>query len=167
MPDAPAPEPAAVPGRSRRAPLPPQPGPHRGLSGPLVGIAVAFDREVPGSDPEDFAGRALNLARWELADAAEEAGLAPLDEFVSLSPEESEILAADLNFDSDVDAITPAGWFDPGAGLELVRTLRQSVSRDPDEFPSSGRLRDELAALEQLLEDAARAGAQFRLSVAY
>lgn len=132
-----------------------------------VGLSVAFDRPVAGARPESFAGMALNRARWELADAAEAAGLDPLDEFVSLSPEESEILAADLNFDSEVDRTTPAGWFDAATGLELVRLLRSRVTEAPDEFPDAPALGAELSGLEELLGAAAAAGANFRLSVAY
>lgn len=132
-----------------------------------VGLSVAFDRPVPGARPEAFAGMALNRARWELAEAAEAAGLDPLDEFVSLSPEESEILAADLNFDSEVDRTTPAGWFDARTGLELVRRLRTRVGEAPDEFPDAAALGAELSGLEELLAAAAAAGANFRLSVAY
>ena len=84
--------------------------------------------------PEDFEGYALNQARWELSEAAEAADLQPLDEFVSMSPEESEILAADLNFDTDVDALTPAGWFDSRIGLRLVQTLLGTVTEDPEAF---------------------------------
>ena len=132
-----------------------------------VGISVAFDRPVPGAVPEDFAGRALNRARWELAEAAEAAGFEPLDEFVSLSPEESEILADDLRFDSDPDRATPAGWFDSADGLALVRALAARVEAAPDEFPETEALRGELARLESLLAAASAAGARFRLSVAY
>lgn len=132
-----------------------------------VGIAVALDRAVEGVDPDNFEGHALNQARWELSEAAEEAGLRPLDEFVSLSPEESEILASDLNFDSDVDAVTPAGWFDARDGLRLVQSLLGTVSRDPDAFPGEDTLLTELTELEAVLSAAARAGARFRLSVAY
>ena len=132
-----------------------------------VGIAVALDREVAGANPDDFEGRALNQARWELSEAAEEAGLRPLDEFVSLSPEESEILASDLNFDADVDAVTPAGWFEARVGLRLVQTLLGAVSEDPDAFPGEDALVTELTELEAVLSAAARAGARFRLSVAY
>lgn len=117
--------------------------------------------------PEDFEGYALNQARWELSEAAEAAGLRPLDEFVSMSPEESEILADDLNFDSDVDSVTPAGWFDSGHGLQLVQTLRGAVTEDPDAFPGEDRLLAELTALEAVLSAAVGAGARFRLSVAY
>ena len=117
--------------------------------------------------PEEFEGYALNRARWELSEAAEDAGLRPLDEFVSLSPEESEILADDLNFDSDVDASTPAGWFDAETGLRLVRTLQEAVRGEPAAFPGDDALLAELALLESVLAAAARAGANFRLSVAY
>ena len=132
-----------------------------------VGIGIVLDREVEGTEPEAFAGRALSLARWELYEAAEDAGLQPLDEFVSLSPEESEILAADLNFDSEVDAVSPAGWFEAGAGLELIRTLLGRVTADPEGFPESGDLLRELTEMERLLRAAAGSGARFRLSVAY
>ena len=132
-----------------------------------VGISVALDREVVGANPDDFEGKALNLARWELSEVAEEAGLRPLDEFVSLSPEESEILAADLNFDSDVDAVTPAGWFDSEVGLRLVQTLLGTVAEDLDAFPGEDTLLTELTELEAVLSAAVRAGARFRLSVAY
>lgn len=132
-----------------------------------VGISVVLDREVEGVNPDDFEGRALNQARWELSEAAEEAGLQPLDEFVSMSPEESEILASDLNFDSDVDAVTPAGWFDARVGLRLVQTLLGTVAEDPDAFPGEETLLTELADLETVLSAAVHAGARFRLSVAY
>ena len=132
-----------------------------------VGIAVAFDREITGLVPEAFEGYALNQARWELSEAAEAAGLRPLDEFVSLSAEESEILADDLNFDTDVDAVTPAGWFDSGSGLQLVQTLRGAVIEDPGAFPAEDRLLAELGELEALLTAAVSAQARFRLSVAY
>jgi hypothetical protein len=132
-----------------------------------VGIAVALDREVEGVSPDDFEGHAINQARWELSEAAEEAGLQPLDEFVSLSPEESEILASDLNFDADVDAVTPAGWFDARTGLRLVQTLLGIVAEDPDAFPGEDRLVAELTELEAVLSAAVHAGARFRLSVAY
>ena len=132
-----------------------------------VGIAVALDREVAGVIPEKFEGYALNQARWELSEAAEEAGLRPLDEFVSLSPDESEILASDLNFDSDVDAVTPVGWFDARDGLRLVQSLLGTVAEDPDAFPGEDTLVTELTELEAVLSAAAQAGARFRLSVAY
>ena len=117
--------------------------------------------------PEDFEGYALNQARWELSEAAEAADLQPLDEFVSMSPEESEILAADLNFDTDVDALTPAGWFDSRIGLRLVQTLLGTVTEDPEAFPGEHTLIAELTELETILSAAVRAGARFRLSVAY
>lgn len=132
-----------------------------------VGIAVALDREVEGVSPDDFEGHAINQARWELSEAAEEAGMQPLDEFVSLSPEESEILASDLNFDADVDAVTPAGWFEARVGLRLVEALLGAVAKDPDAFPGEDALLAELTALEAVLSAATRAGARFRLSVAY
>ncbi len=132
-----------------------------------VGLSVALDREVEGADPDRFAGHALNQARWELSEAAEAAGLPPLDEYVSLSPEESEILAADLNFDSDVDAVTPAGWFRAEEGLALVRALLGRVVGDPEAFPESEAVQAELTQLEALLAAAAGAGVNFRLSVAY
>ena len=132
-----------------------------------VGISVALDRQVEGVTPEDFEGYALNQARWELSEVAEEAGLQPLDEFVSMSPEESEILAADLNFDTDVDAVTPAGWFDSRVGLRLVQTLLGTVSGDPGGFPGEDTLVTELTELETVLSAAVRAGARFRLAVAY
>lgn len=128
---------------------------------------MALDREVAGVVPEEFEGYALNQARWELSEAAEEAGLRPLDEFVSMSPEESEILADDLNFDSDVDAVTPAGWFDPRDGLRLIQTLLGTVAEDPDAFPGEDTLVTELTELEAVLSAAVGAGARFRLSVAY
>ncbi len=132
-----------------------------------VGISVALDRQVEGVTPEDFEGYALNQARWELSEVAEEAGLQPLDEFVSMSPEESEILAADLNFDTDVDAVTPAGWFDSRVGLRLVQTLLGTVSGAPEGFPGEDTLVTELTELETVLSAAVRAGARFRLAVAY
>ena len=128
---------------------------------------MALDREVAGVVPEEFEGYALNQARWELSEVAEEAGLRPLDEFVSMSPEESEILADDLNFDSDVDAVTPAGWFDPRDGLRLVQTLLGTVAEDPDAFPGEDTLVTELTELEAVLSAAVGVGARFRLSVAY
>ena len=128
---------------------------------------MALDREVAGVVPEEFEGYALNQARWELSEAAEEAGLRPLDEFVSMSPEESEILADDLNFDSDVDAVTPAGWFDPRDGLRLVQTLLGTVAEGPAAFPGEDTLVTELTELEAVLSAAVGAGARFRLSVAY
>ncbi len=132
-----------------------------------VGLSVALDRRVEGAEPEAFAGHALNRARWELSEAAEEAGLKPLDEFVSLSAEESEILAADLNFDADVDSVSPAGWFSAAAGLELVDALRAAVRAAPEEFGDAAGVLGELEGLRGILDRAAKAGARFRLSVAY
>ncbi len=132
-----------------------------------VGISLALDRRVEGAETDSFAGHALHRARWELSEAAEELGLPPLEEFVSLSPEESEILAADLHFDSDVDATTPAGWFPAPDGLRLVRALLERTAEDPDSFPDPEALQAELGQLEALLGAAASAGARFRLAVAY
>ena len=132
-----------------------------------VGLSVDLDRDVEGAEPEIFAGHAMNAARWELYEAAEEAGLTPLDEFVSLSPEESEILAADLNFDADVDTAAPAGWFEAGSGLALVEALLSSVRSDPDDYADPEAVLAELRALHQILTLATVARARFRLSVAY
>lgn len=132
-----------------------------------VGLSVALDREVEGAEPELFAGHALNRARWELYEAAEEAELTPLDEFVSLSAEESEILAADLKFDADVDSVSPAGWFPAHQGLELVEVLLASVRRSPEEYDDPDTVLTELEALHHILVAAVRNGAHFRLSVAY
>lgn len=132
-----------------------------------VGLAIALDRAVEGADAEAFAGHALNRARWELYEAAEEAGLAPLDEFVSLSADETEILAADLKFDTDPDQTTPAGWFDAADGLHLIRTLLTAVETAPDDIPDAASVLEELRTLNDLLHRATRTGARFRLSVAY
>ncbi len=132
-----------------------------------VGISIALDRPVAGFAPDEFAGHALNQARWELSEVAEAAGLSPLDEFVSLSPEETEILAADLNFDADADAVTPAGWFRAQDGLDLIRALRAGLDADPEAFPAPAALRSELAQLEEMLAAATEARARFRFSVAY
>ncbi len=132
-----------------------------------VGLSVALDRDVEGAEPEIFAGHAMNAARWELYEAAEEAGLTPLDEFVSLSPEETEILAADLNFDTDVDTAAPVGWFPAHEGLALVKTLTAAVQRAPEDYADPEAVLTELQSLQQILSLATRARAHFRLAVAY
>ena len=132
-----------------------------------VGLSVALDRDVAGTDPELFEGHALNAARWELYEAAEEADLRPLDEYVSLSPDEAEILAADLNFDADVDTAAPAGWFSADQGLALVEALEAAVKAAPDEYADPDTVLIELRSLREILARAVAARARFRLAVAY
>lgn len=130
-----------------------------------LGFEIVLEQEVEGVDPKDVDGRTLARQRHALDAVAHEMDLPGLGEFVAFSQTEAETLAADMKFE---DAVVGSGrWFDCGKGLEVVRAIHAYLGENPDEVDDAESVREELLAMQRILEAAEAAGSRFRLSVDY
>jgi hypothetical protein len=131
------------------------------------GLLITLEREIPGVDPDDFAGRAVAAARHDLESIAQDLDLPGLGEFVSFGRAEAEALAEDMKFDTPTAGKSTARWFSSARGLEVVRALTGHLEKSPDEVNDPDAVLEELRAVERILEAAERESVGFRLSVDY
>ncbi|RZO58132.1 MAG: hypothetical protein EVA89_19995 [Sandaracinaceae bacterium] len=110
-------------------------------------------------------GKVILAERGALADAAERAGVVPLDAFDAYAHLE---LPADFDGDPDwlakLQEEAEARWFDPHDALVSVAAI-QEAALDGLERYSSQETRGALAALRRALEAAAARGVRFHLDV--
>lgn len=97
---------------------------------------------------------------WERLDkVAADRGLATLNQFVSIDPEEAAELSG---MDPDELGLPPLEWFDPAAGLAAVRALAALLRTEPKVVPGAAALRAELETVERELTAAQQRNARFR-----
>ena len=127
----------------------------------VVSAAFFLVLEDSGSDIDSHVdGKALSRAEKRLATLAAAAGVTPLLEFFSVSPDE----VSDLLGDVDIE-LPPAQWFSATDGLATVRALASGVRAKPEKGDDA--LLADLHAMESVLGQAAARGVRWRLVADY
>ncbi len=130
-----------------------------------VALYVALEKEVPGFDASSVCGKSLAGAQEELDAIARREGLAPLESFLSVAPE-------DVRAFLEGEGETPEGlelpaeeWFSPAEGLKTVRGLLHRLGEEPSAVRRARAVRDDLEAVEQVLVAANEHGVRFHLAI--
>jgi len=121
---------------------------------------IVLERNVPGFD-HGIDGKVLGHASKALDAVAEEAGVPPLMEFFSASPEELAAFAEDQGIDSTDSELPAEAWFSAEDGLKTVRALLQAA----EDGKLAGNIADELRAFKKVLEVARDNGVGWHLAV--
>ncbi len=129
-----------------------------------VALFIVLERHIAGFDP-GVSGKALGRARAQLDALAEVAGVKPLMEFYSASPEvlfkfaQSEGVAIEEN----EGPIPPERWFLAEDGLVTIRGLKDAAKAEKIE--NLGRILADLDEIERVLETAKENGVRWHLVV--
>ncbi len=122
---------------------------------------VALEREIPGFDPF-VNGKFIAKAGDQLDAIAKSAGVTPLMDFFSASPETLESLPEEAGEDTLVGAPSEQ-WFSADEGLKTVRVLLQATS--DGKLTSSDKIASDLRELEAVLEKARAHGVRWHLAI--
>jgi hypothetical protein len=130
---------------------------------------IVPEREVQGLDPF-VNGKALGHAQ-HLDRMAAEAGVRPILEFFSISPEEAAAAIEDLGGGVPVDGLEPETWFDAAEGLHTVRGMLRYLSENPTtrwatKVEPEAIARD-LREFEAILSGLEEAGVRWHLAIDY
>ena len=122
---------------------------------------VVLEREVAGFDPS-VNGKFIAKAGDQLDAIAKSAGVTPLMDFFSASPEMLEGLMEDAGEDTFVGAPSEQ-WFSAEDGLKTVRVLLEATSNGT--LPSSDKIASDLREFETVLEKALSHGVRWHLAI--
>jgi hypothetical protein len=125
---------------------------------------IVLERKISGFD-HDVDGKALSGAGKVLDALAGDAGVQPLMDFFSASPEELAGFSEDQGIDLKEKAIKlpPEKWFSADEGLKTVRALIQAVDNGKTEH--ADKILDDLKEFKKVLEVARNNGVGWHLAV--
>lgn len=123
-------------------------------------LVAVFEREVPKVGKVGGDNRALLRAKERLDRLAADNGIVPLSTFESYSPDDNAEMIAEL----DPPDLPPAEWFAAADGVDTVNKLYELLEDYPG-IANRDHLLEDLSALGDVLEAAARAGVRFRLAI--
>jgi hypothetical protein len=144
-----------------------------------VALFIVADRSVDGIDTfvdgkalahcrragaKDRGGR---QADRHLESLAREAGVRPLMEFFSASPEDILAFLSEHDQEPPDVELPPEQWFSPEEGLTTVRGLLAYLQAHPDAAAEVDRLFEDLRQFDEVLVGLAAAGAKWHLAVDY
>jgi hypothetical protein len=124
-----------------------------------LALYVALEKEVPGVDASSVCGKALAKAQARLDGIARQHGLTPLEDFLSVAPEDVAALLGDEGEAPEGLGLPAEQWFDPADGLRTVRGLLTHGGDRP------AGVRDDLEATERVLLAARQHGVRFHLAL--
>ncbi|HEX4590072.1 MAG TPA: hypothetical protein VH120_09100 [Gemmataceae bacterium] len=131
-----------------------------------AGWYVALERELPGVGgvlPNN--GKALLFAQHHLEEIARRRfGIPPLKTFFSSDPAAVASYLAEQGIEADPDELADEAWYDPMDALPTVRRLLESLSDPPVGLGQVERVRADLAAMAEILEQAADACVRFHIA---
>jgi hypothetical protein len=128
-----------------------------------LGWHVALSSPVPAVAAIQVDGKALIHRQRDLDELAEQRGLAPLTDFVSVHPPSVARFLEQQGLDPQDYPIPEEEWFAAGEGLRTVRGLLEHLRARPDSLLDAQRIIRDLTAIEQVLTAAEAAAVQFHL----
>ena len=132
-----------------------------------VALFIVAEREVPGLDTF-VNGKALGRAKPRQLDRlAQAAGVRPLGEFYSISPEEAVAAVEGFGGEMPAGGYPPERWFPAEDGLASVRGLLAHLAASPDAIREVDAIRDDLQQFQEVLSGLAAAGVGWHLAVDY
>jgi hypothetical protein len=131
-----------------------------------VALYIVLERKVEGFD-HAVNGKALGRAGSALDRLAESAGVQPLMQFFSASPQESAAITEGEGIDIESTGIRlpPERWFPAEDGLKTVRALIQEATKG--NIDRADRIVDDLKEFQNILETAKANGIGWHLAVDY
>lgn len=123
-------------------------------------LVAVFEQEVPKVGKVGGDNRALLRAKERLDRLAADNGIVPLSTFESYSPGDNAEMIEEL----DPPDLSPTEWFAAADGVDAVNNLYELLEDYPG-LANRDHLLEDLSALGDVLEAAARAGVRFRLAI--
>ena len=130
-----------------------------------VALYIVAEQEVPGLDTS-VNGKALGRSN-QLDGLAERAGVRPLMEFYSISPEEAAAFLEDAGGEGPKEGFPAEQWFPAEDGLATVRGLLAYLAAFPRAVANKGAIVSDLQEFEDVLSRLATAGIRWHLAVDY
>jgi hypothetical protein len=130
-----------------------------------VALYVALEKEVPGFDASSVCGKCLARAQRRLDGIAREQGIWPLEDFISVDPEDALALLEGEGAVPEGLELPAAEWFGPAEGLRTVRGLLRGVRDNPSSVYQAAGVCDDLEAAERVLVAAQEHGVRFHLAI--
>jgi hypothetical protein len=142
-----------------------------------VALFIVADRSVDEMDifvngkalahcrPAGAKDRGGRQADRHLETLARQAGVRPLMEFFSASPEDILALFSEQDEEPPEVELPPEQWFSPDEGLTTVRGLLAYLEIHPDAAAEVDRLIEDLREFEEVLVGLNAAGAKWHLAV--
>lgn len=142
-----------------------------------VALFIVAERPVEGLDtfvdgkalahcrPSESKARGGRQTENYLEVLARAAGVRPLMEFISESPEDVQELLDEEDEDLPVIEVPPERWFLASEGLATVRGLLSQLSADPDGTAESEHVIADLRQFETILARLDAEGVRWHLSV--
>ncbi len=132
----------------------------------VEGLDTFVDGKAPARCRPAGAKRRFGKASARhLEHLAREAGVRPLMEFFSMSPESFEALIADEGVEPPPGELPPEQWFPAAEGLATVRGLLAYLTSHPEAADEVDRLIGDLRQFEDVLGRLDDEGARWHLAV--
>jgi hypothetical protein len=128
-----------------------------------LGWHVALERELPVESAAPTDGKSLIFYQRELEAAAQQLGLAPLQQFVSAIPEKVRDYLAQQGLNAEQFPLADEEWFSAADGLQTVRGLLAHLQSAPRTVTDPTRVVRDLQRIERILDIAERAQVRFHL----
>src|SRR6516225_5658503 len=119
-------------------------------------LFIVVEHEVPGLGTF-VNGKALGRSN-HLEGLAQRAGVRPLMEFFSMSPEEAAQAIEELGGELPQDGLPAVQWFPAQEGLATVQGLLGQVTVDPQAIPDAEAVTSDLREFEIVLSQLAAQG---------
>ena len=113
-----------------------------------ISFNIAFEKEVPPYGKLGGDHMALGAGGEHLDRVATARGLPTLGQFVGVDPGAA---AEMFGVDPEELGLPPLQWFEPAAGLAVVRALAGLLRDDPKAVPDGAAIRDDLEQIQQEL----------------
>ena len=133
-----------------------------------MGVAyfIVLDNNQPGFDTL-VGGKGLAKESDRLVGPLKSAGLRPLNDFLSYSPEEIEAMREEFGTEETPDWYKGEQWFDAKEGIEWVRSVRELIQSGKAVVKNGDLVASDLDEYETVLRQADAIGARWHLSIDY
>ncbi len=128
-----------------------------------MGWRVALERELPAAATIVVDGKALIHRQHDLDELAEQLGLRPLTDFLSVDPSAIGQFLQEQGINPHDYPIPDEEWFSPADALPTVRGLLGRLRAAPDAVLDSHRIIRDLSGIEQILVLAEQEAISFHL----
>jgi hypothetical protein len=134
-------------------------------TGEQMGAALFVVAEKKMPEVDTFVnGKALACCN-HLDKLAKKAGIKPLMEFFSISPEDAKLQMEDFGIDFDPEGLPPTDWFDAKEGLMTVRGLLAYLKANPKAIKNPDGVVEDLKEFEDVLTKLDQGGVRWHLAV--
>lgn len=126
-------------------------------------LFIVPERQVEGLD-HFVDGKALGRSK-HLQRLAGAARVTPLEEFLSVGPDEAAAMVEAFGGEPPVDGFAAESWFEAAEGLRTVRGMIRCLSGNPGALADADAVLHDLREFEEVLSELGRAGVRWHLAV--